>query len=430
MASDAGATAGTIGEPAAEGPQAGVSGTARIGLRELSITQDGESFMVGDLARGEFIQVPAIAVTVINALRDGHTVDQAAELARAAAGEDVDAVDFVQTLCEVGFVASVDGLPIGVGGPELKDGGRAGGALARLARPFYTGPAWACYGILFIGCAVLVTAVPWFRPRYSQLFFLPNPVISLALLTVITMPLIFMHEAAHWLGARIEGVPARITISRRYYLMVAQTDLSALWAIPRGRRYAPLLAGMALDVVLAAMLLAARCVQYLGWWHPAPALSQLLAALVLLQVFAISFQFVLFLRTDLYAVLITGLGCLNLTKVSQLRMARRYRRLSASEEQELESAGPRDKAAARWYGWVQLGGLLVALFYFAAYFVPATVHTVRWLADGLAASSAGKIRFWEFAGAGCVIMLPVIIPPYTYLRDRRRRLRRQRSELA
>jgi hypothetical protein len=55
---------------------------------------------------------------------------------------------------------------------------------------------------------------------------------------------------------------------------------------------------------------------------------------------------------------------------------------------------------------------------------------LHWLADGLAASSPGRIRFWEFAGAGCVIMLPVIIPPYTYLRDRRRRLRRQRSELA
>jgi putative peptide zinc metalloprotease protein len=127
-------------------------------------------------------------------------------------------------------------------------------------------------------------------------------------------------------------------------------------------------------------------------------------------------------------VLITRLGCLNLSTVSRLHMARRYRRLSAAEEQEIESADPRDQAAARWYGWVQLGGLLVALFYFAAYFVPATVHMLSWLNAGFSGSSPGAARFWEYVGASCVLIIPVIFPPYTYLRDRRRRLHRQRSE--
>lgn len=100
---------------------------------------------------------------------------------------------------------------------------------------------------------------------------------------------------------------------------------------------------------------------------------------MLLQVLGISFQFVLSLRTDLYAALITSLGCLNLSRVSRLHMARRYRPLSAAEEQEIESADLRDQAAARWYGWVQLGGLLVALLYLAVYFVPAIVHMLSWL---------------------------------------------------
>jgi putative peptide zinc metalloprotease protein len=420
VARNTGATSASDTQPAGEDPRALVSGTARIELRALSITPDGEFFMVGDLARGEFIQVPPIAITVISALREGHTVDLAADLARAEVGQDVDAVDFVQTLCEVGFVASINGIAVSVDGPRLRDGGRAGAALARLARPFYTSPAWACYGVLFTGCVLLLTAVPWFRPRYSQWFFLPNPLLSVALLSVITMPLVMAHEVAHWLGARIQGVPARITLTRRYYLLVAQTDLSGLWALPRRRRYPALLAGMALDIVVVALLMAARGLQYLGWWHPAPTLSRLLAALVLLQVLGISFQFALFLRTDLYAVLITSLGCLNLTRISRLRMARRYRHLSAAEEQELESADPRDQAAARWYGWVQLGGMLVALFYFTVYFVPATVHTLSWLTAGFAGSSPGSRRFWEYAGASCVLAAPVIIPPYTYLRDRRR----------
>jgi hypothetical protein len=87
------------------------------------------------------------------------------------------------------------------------------------------------------------------RPHVTQLFFLPNPVLSVALLAAIGMPLAMTHELAHWLGARINGVLARITISRGYYMLVAQTDLSALWAVPRRRRFPPLLAGIAWDTV-------------------------------------------------------------------------------------------------------------------------------------------------------------------------------------
>ena len=377
--------------------------------------------MVGDLARGEFIAVPAIAVVVIDALRGGRTLAEAADRARDEAGTDVDVTDFVGTLRDLGFVASIDGASMDAEGPELTYGGRLGAVAAWLARPLYSAPAWAAYGLLFVGTLVLLTGVAWFRPRYGQFYFLSSPVLSLALLTIIGIPLGMLHELAHWLGARIEGAPARITISRRYYLLVLQTDLSALWALPRRRRFGALLAGIAFDTVVIAALLCGRAAQYLGWWHPQPTLARLLAALVLLQVLAISFQFVVFLRTDLYAVLITGLGYLNLTRVSGLQMARRYRRLNESEERELASADPRDKAAARWYGWVKVAGVALAAFYFAAFFAPAGIQLVRWVVTGLTTAPATSLRFWEVLVSGGVAALPIIIPPLTYMRDRRRK---------
>ncbi len=394
---------------------------SRVELRPLSVRPEGDGFMVGDLARGEFITVPAIAVVVIGALREGRTVAEAADRARDNAGTDVDVADFVETLCDLGFVASIDGASLETEGPELTYGGRLGAAAARLAQPLYSAPAWVAYGLLFVGSLVLLTGVTWFRPRYGQFFFLSSPVLSLALLTIIGIALGMLHELAHWLGARIEGVPARITISRRYYLLVFQTDLSALWALPRRRRFGALLAGIAFDTVIIAALLCGRAAQYLGWWHPQPTLARLLAALVLLQVISISFQFVVFLRTDVYAVLITGLGYLNLTRVSRLQMARRYRRLLESEERELASADPRDKAAARWYGWVQAAGLALIAFYFGAFFAPAAIQLVRWVVTGLTTAPATSLRFWVVLISGCVAALPIIIPPLTYLRDQRRK---------
>ncbi len=402
-----------------------LGGTSHVLLRPLSITaSDDESFMVGDLARGEFIQVPPIAVMVINALQCGQTIADVAAEARREVGQEVDVVEFVETLIDCGFVAAVDDVPVQRYGPELTDGGQVGATLARLARPLYSAPAWAVYGLLFCCCLGLLIAVPLFRPHYEQLFFLPNPVLSIVLLTVITVPIGMVHELAHWLGARLEGVPARITVGRRYYLVVFQTDLSALWAVPRRRRFGPLLAGMAFDVVVITALLGIRASQFLGWWHPQPILARLFAALVVALVVSVSLQFIVFLRTDMYAVLITGLGCVNLTRVSRLRMTRVYRRLTAAEEREFANAGPRDRDMSRWYCWVQLGGALIAAWNFAVFFVPSAAHTLRWIGGGLSRNSPATAEFWYVAGSSIVAFLLVAIPPFTYICDRARRAHR------
>lgn len=419
------AAARAADEQARAGGAPALGGTSRVLLRPLSITSgDDDSFMVGDLARGEFIQVPPIAVTVISALRSGQALADVAAGARREAGQDVDVADFVATLIDCGFVAAVDDVPLHSEGPELTDGGQAGATLARLARPFYSAPAWTAYGVLFCCCLALLTAVPWFRPHYSQLFFLPGPVLSVVLLTVITAPVAMLHELAHWLGARLEGVPARITVSRRYYLVVLQTDLSALWAVPRRRRFGPLLAGMALDVVVIAALLGVRAAQFLGWWHPPPVLARLLAATVVALVLSVSLQFVVFLRTDIYAVLITGLGCVNLTRVSRLRIARACRRLTDAQEREFASASPRDRDISRWYCWVQLGGALIVAWNFVAFYAPSLVHTLRWIGAGLTRNPPATAEFWYVAGSSVVAFALLAIPPLSYACDRARRARR------
>jgi putative peptide zinc metalloprotease protein len=394
---------------------------SRLILRELHITSEGDQYLVGDVARGEFVSVPPIAVTVIEALRAGGTLAETAERVRAETGTRVDVADFAATLVDLGFVARLDGVPLGSLSPDLTGGGPLGAVAARLARPLYSRPAFALYGLLFAGCAALLTAVPQLRPHVTQLFFLPNPVLSIAALAAIGMPLAMTHELAHWLGARVNGVPARITISRRYYMLVAQTDLSALWAVPRRRRFPPLLAGIAWDTVRLSALIAARAAQLAGWWHPGPLAARLIAALIVTHVLSISWQFFVFLRTDIYAVLATGLGCLNLTEISRLWMARRYRKLTSTEEAELAAASPRDLTAARWYGWVQAGGLAAVTFYFFAFVAPFAISITRWVIDGLARNPAGTSRFWEVLASGIVILVPAAVPPLSYLRDRRGR---------
>ncbi len=380
-----------------------------VELPELTITREGDEYLVGDLARGEFIAVPQVAVAVIDELRAGHTVAQAAAAVGAATGVEVDVADFAAQLVQLGF-ASVKGSDAEPPGPRLGLGGRAGAVAARLARPLYSWPAFACYALLLAACLAVLAAVPGLRPRYHQLFFLQNPVASFVLLSLLWMPLGAVHELAHWLGARVQGLPARISVSRRYYELVLQTDLSALWSVPRRRRFGPLLAGLATDTIALAVLTAARAAQLGGWWRPPGPLTRLTAALIVAQLLSIGWQFVVFMRTDLYAVLVTGLGCQNLTRVSRLRAASRYRRLTAAESAELAGASQADLSTARWYWLVQAAGLAIVVASFFRYLLPFAVYIIRWTGKGLTANSPASLAFWQVAVCGCVILVPLALP--------------------
>lgn len=90
------------------------------------------------------------------------------------------------------------------------------------------------------------------------------------------------------------------------------------------------------------------------------------------------------------------------------------------QNSELAAASLRDKAVARWYGWVQASGVGLVAFYFAVFFAPATVYTTRWIVTGLTTSSPIASRFWVVLLSGCVALVPVLVPPVSYLRDRQR----------
>lgn len=392
---------------------------SRVELRVLHVAEQDGEFLVGDVTRGDFIVVPAAGIAVIEQLRQGRTVGEAAAAVQEQTDAKVDAGEFAASLVDLGFVASVDGVQVAGAGPLLREGGQAAAVATRLARPLFSRPAWVIYALLFASCLAALTAVPGLRPKASQLFFLSNPALSLAALTALWLPVAAGHELAHWLGARVEGVPARITVSRRYYLMVLQTDLSALWALPRRRRFGALLAGIAFDTVITAALVGMRAAWLAGWWHPSGLVVRLVSALIVAQAIGISMEFLVFLRSDLYAVMVIGLGCLSLTQVSRLQTKRRFRALTGAEERELATAAARDQKVARWYSWVQVAGAALCAFYFAVYFVPATVFSFRWVVAGASHATPVSFTFWETVITGILLITPALIPPVTYLRDRR-----------
>jgi putative peptide zinc metalloprotease protein len=390
----------------------------------LSVVPQGDQFLVGDAATGVFVLLPKVGVTVIDGLRAGTPPDALAAQAQECAGEPVDLAEFIAALQDLGFVRPTDNesstgssAPSAVQSPEPQPA-RAR-VLDALARAAYGRVAWSGYAAATGLAMALLVRRPRLVPRVDDLFFLSTPARSLAALTALTYLLAIAHEGAHWLAARAVGVRGSVTLSRRLYALTLETDLTGLWALPRRRRISPLLAGMAFDATVLAAVLTARSVDGpAGITYPS-AVGHLLAALTFVQIAAIGTQFWVFVRTDVYALLVTATGCVNLYRTTQLALLATARLANPAQRRELMAAPQRDRQVARWYRWLWLLGMGLAAWFFVTYFLPAVIRTVRWVGSTVAAADPGSGRFWEAIALAVVLLSPTVLTLGVLARDTR-----------
>src|SRR5918998_1022845 len=126
-----------------------------------------------------------------------------------------------------------------------------------------------------------------------------------------------------------------------------ETEVNGLLGVPRGHRYLPFLAGMLADVLLLSGLTVAAAVDLpdgLSW------LGRLCLAVAYTVLLRLAWQFYLFLRTDLYFVYTTALGCTNLHEVTSAYLRDRFDWLPGVRPSRVDEASwsPRDKQVAPW----------------------------------------------------------------------------------
>jgi putative peptide zinc metalloprotease protein len=407
---------------AADGRPA-LTANTRLTLIPLAIVAERGEYIVGDPATGRFFALPPEGVRLLRALLDGMTVGQAA--AHAAAGQagqiQVDGLDFANTLLEIGFVTEVDGIPVrGPGGPAAR-GRPLNAAAARLGRVLFSRPALAACGVLLLLVLVIFTVEPSMRPRFEDLFIDQQPAVSFAILFGLATGLAALHELCHWWAARSLGVPARIRFSRRLYFPVMETDVSGLWSVPAALRYGPLLAGMAFDVLILALAVGTRLAWSADLLDVPPAALRVCGALIAMKIFELMFQCLVFMRTDMYAVMITALGLRNLSKVSRLRMKRAFRIATPAERAWLAGAHPRDLAASRWYAACYLAGLIWAVWFFKTWFWPSSFVIITWMGRTLSHTRPSDGYWWQAAAVALIVSTNIFWPLAVLLREQRAR---------
>ncbi|WP_327044108.1 hypothetical protein OG320_20315 [Microbispora sp. NBC_01189] len=404
-------------------------------LHPLVYLEEGEEVTVGRPDTDSYGIFPPDGAEVLRRLEEGMPPREAAVWYEARYRESLDIDDLVAALDELGFVrnpgaagaAGADGADR-TGDAGTNDTGANHPGMGdtpvrwrRLGAALFSAPAWVCYGLLVAWALVLMIRRPDLAPRYHNVFFTDYYTLIQASLFVAAVPQLLLHEGFHALAGRRLGLRSRLRISRRLYFVVLETSLDGLVAVPRRKRYLPIVAGMLADVVVMAVLtIVADLLRDpgggLSFW------GRFCLAFAFAVLLRILWQFSLYLRTDLYVLVSTALGCVDLHGTAVRVLRNRVNRLLGRRDRLVDESDrhPVDRRVARWYSWLIVAGYTVSL----TTFLVAIAPIVYGMFAGVIGRFTGRGASWSelldsliFCGfvAGQLVVLA-----WVTVRDRRR----------
>ncbi|RLQ93845.1 hypothetical protein [Falsibacillus albus] len=354
----------------------------------LAIQPEGDEYTVGDPAINVFIRIPEEGVEVIRRLNGEESLSVVQDRLLNEKGLEVDVLDFVSTLMELNLVAKIDGEQI-VESTMVQQGleKKVGELLfSRAAIILYA----AC-----IGTAVIFLCLhPHEIPKYRDAFVFDSIGISLLFFFIISWVLTIIHEVGHYLAASKEGVPVRFNLSIRWFWLVVEADMNGLWGKPKKQRYVPLLAGLFWDAVILCIGL------LLQSFLPEGAFSvQVCKMIVLIQSYKILWQFIIFVRTDLYYVMITYLNSADLTRNS---IAYLFKPFSKKYKAFFEELPMTDRKTAMGYGSLYAPAFLAAVYIYTMYSIPGAIYALKMAMGQVMENRLASGAFWDG-------MIPLVI---------------------
>lgn len=352
----------------------------RVEVFPFTQQQEGEQIIIGRRETNTFLALAPDAVKVLDLLAEGRTLGEVQEFYHERYGERPDLEEFLEELKARGFVASGEGAV----SARKEVGQRAGQGVPengfhfkwlpeRLARTFFGRGTMAVGGLLIIAALAVLCFNPDLLPGRNVLLFHEHRALKVLTLLCLSYGAVFLHEMGHLVAARAAGVPSRLGIGHRLWMLVAETDLTGLWAVPKNKRYLPFLAGMFVDSIVTSLLLLVVFGYKKDWISLSEVSIELASAMLLIILLRLLWQCFFFIRTDLYYVLANLLGCRNLLTDTEDYLRNGWARLFSRRPRVDQSHIPaQERRYLRLYAPVYILGRLVALSVFVLVVLPVT----------------------------------------------------------
>ncbi|MBG9797321.1 PqqD family protein [Brevibacillus laterosporus] len=363
-----------------------------------------EETIIGRPDKSEYIMLPTFAVEIIEMLDQGQTITQVAEEMERRFGEPVDVHDFALDLInEYQFVYTVDGTVVNE--KEIRID-HFPWISERVGKVLFNKLTFSISIACFLSAVTLLFFQHEYFPVFTDIFSSPSLTASLLLAVVVNYLFLFIHETAHLTAVRSLGVGSRIGFSHRLFFPVAETNMSDIVLVEPHKRYTAYLAGMSGDALFFSIGVWLLYANDVG----AIMLSNFMLSFIKLMnlnfLMALGFQFMFFMRTDIYYVFTTFFGCNNLFDNTQLFFRKFYRKWTPAEQEVWDTVDMREKQVIRWYSIFFLLGFCFALYFFFNFFLLQSIEIIRRITTDFLQY---PILSWQFVD-GILLLLLTLLP--------------------
>jgi putative peptide zinc metalloprotease protein len=390
-----------------------------VDCTNLVIQPDGDEFTIGDPYHTEFLRVPLIATEIIKRL-DGNTpLGDILKEINAKFGEDVDIIDFMETLLEYGLIYKINNNVINT---QIKREPKA--IYKKMGEVFFSLYSMIFYFLCLLSICILLVLEPQLIPKYQSLFLFDSLGLNALNLLILAALLKGLHEFGHFLAAAKENVLSNIRFNLRMIWLVIETDMTGLWAKDKKARYIPFLAGMLWDITLLFLGLSLQLVInesiIIGY----------LQIITFIAASSIIFQFIIFLRTDLYFVLINWKNASSLEQHSILYLKQKFLKKQNSNWKSLPQ---HEKKTAIWFSYLYVIGGIIGILGVVYFQVFPTIHVFKMIWDNLSNQQITSFYFWDsiiIIGVILVQSIPWLFAIRNNIKDRKERDRERQRQTA
>jgi len=360
--------------------------TSKISLIPLKVRNEKKNFIVEDELTSAFYEMPEVCISAIELINKDIPLQEIEKsLILQYPEEDIDIIGFVNQLIDFDLVSEINGVAI-TQAPKVNSETGFNWIPKNLGSFFF--PSFSSYlylALLFASIGLLLYN-PALFPRYSDLFVFDLMLQNIVVVLIITFVLVLLHEFGHVLAVRSEGLPAKIEVGHRLFLVVLETDMSHVWKLPADKRNKLYLAGMYFDSVVLFIGLLGQM------FTSENALLVGLLKLVVLDTFIrLVYQAAVFMKTDLYYVIENRTGCYNLMENGRNFLARWLPFLRVPQTETF--AG--EERFVRAYSSFYLVGVVLTIAITGYYYVPQMVFAVNHIMIPGFLAPVTSLRFWD-----------------------------------
>ncbi|MEH2071770.1 MAG: hypothetical protein V7K47_27070 [Nostoc sp.] len=338
---------------------------ALVSIYPFTRQSEGDEFIIGRVDTNIFLALPSDAIELLDYLAAGKTIGQAQSLYQKKYNELPDIEGLLEVLEANDFVNILSSkqtvLPTYTKQPKQKN--HFTWISQSSAKQLFSYKVLISYALVILLALVAVIFKPAIMPGYQAFVFTKNVTLMTLILTGINVVAVFLHEMAHLVAAKAVGVSCQLRLSNRLWILVAETDMTGIWGVPRNQRYLPFLAGPLLDVVLTSVLLLILFAQQEKWVVISPIVSQLMQAIALSYLLGLLWQCYFFVRTDFYYVIANFFRCRSLMKDTKVFLQNQiFRLLRFSHPTDQSSIPKGEMRVIRCYAVVYILGHIAAFW--------------------------------------------------------------------